>query len=172
MVDLTAYARFLASAPQAQREFRTLEIFHPDFVELLRFVQDNVDRDLPIEAGAPRDASTTQTFTAIAMKIKEPTENDEATPQLKIMLGAVGDEVNDQINQITGDGFLTPIQVIYRKYYSGDLSDPVLVYELSAGNLEFKGYTEVNFSAEDADFARKRSGELYTLERFPTLRGV
>lgn len=172
MVDQTAYARFLSSAPQAQREYRTLEIYHPNFDELLRFVQDNVDRDLPIESTAPRDPNTTQTFIAIAMGIKEPAENDEATPQLRIKLGAVADEVNDQINQISGDGYLTPIQVIYRKYYSGDLSGPVLVYELSAGNLEFKSYTEVNFTAEDADFARKRSGELYTLERFPTLRGV
>ena len=63
--------------------------------------------------GAPRDPDTTQTFTAIAMKIKEPAENDEATPVLRIKLGAVGDEVNDQINQISGDGYLTPIQVIY-----------------------------------------------------------
>ena len=172
MVDLTAYARFLSSAPQAQREYRTLEIYHPDFSQLLRFVQDNVDRDLFIEADAPRDPGTTQTFTAISMKIKEPAENDEATPVLRIKLGAVGDEVNDQINQISGDGYLTPIQVIYRKYYSGDLSGPVLVYQLNAANLEFTGYTEVSFSAEDADFSRKRSGELYTLERFPTLRGV
>ena len=172
MVDQTAYARFLASAPQAQREFRTLEVFHPDFSDLLRFVQDNVDRDLVIEDDAPRDPGTTQTFTAISMKIKEPVENDEATPILRVQLGAVGDEVKDQISQISGDGYLTPIQIIYRKYYSGDLSGPVLVYKLSAGSLEFKSYTEVSFTAEDADFARKRSGELYTLERFPTLRGV
>ena len=167
-----AYARFLVNAPQAERQYKTIEFYHPDFPQLLRFVEDNVDRVLPIESDAPRDPGTDQTFTAISMKIKEPTINDEANPVLRIRLGAVADEVNDQIGFISGDGYLTPIEVIYRKYYSGDLTEPVTVFKLFASELSFASYTDVSFSAEDSIFTRKRSGELYTLERFPGLRGL
>ena len=164
------YKKFVNSAPEAQREYRTIELYHPDFVSTLRFVKDFQDIDLTLESTAPRNPSTSVTFTAIGMKINEPGENGQIEQVLSVGLGAVGNEVNDQLDLITEAESLTPVELIYRKFYSGDLSEPVLVLSLSVATVNFKGYTDVSFTGEDVDFAIKRAGELYTIERFSTLR--
>ena len=84
----------------------------------------------------------------------------------------MGNQVQDLIDQITVENSLIPIQCIYRKFYSGDLTEPVLVLTLSVSDVAFDSYTEVGFIAEDTNFATKRAGELYTIERFTTLSGV
>lgn len=167
-----AYDRFLASTPAGKREYRTIEIYHPDFSNLLRFVKDFEDQTLILEATAPRNPSSAVLFTAIAMEVGEPSENRDGDPILTINLGAVANEVNDELDLMTDTGRLTPISVIYRKFYEGDLTGPVLVLNLTASNIKFDGFTAVAFVAEDTDFINKRSGELYTIERFPMLSGV
>lgn len=171
-IDSEGYRRFLASAPVAQREFRTLELYHPSFDSVLRFVQDTEDQTLTLESVAPRNPSEAVLFSSISMLIEEPQETQEADPVLTVNLGGVGAEVRDQIRLITGEAALIPIDCIYRKYYSGDLLAPVVVLSLSVSTIRFEGYTRVAFTAEDIDFANKISGETYTIERFPMLAGV
>lgn len=171
-MSLTDYQRFLSSAPEAEREYRTIEIFHPDFSAPVRLVQDFVDQSFTLEASAPRNPSTVQLFTAISMRIEEPGESGDIDQVLTVSLGAIGNEVQDAIDQIDPMNSLTPIEVIYRKYHSSDLTEPVLVLYQSAANVQFKGYSGVSFTAEDSDLTTKLAGELYTLERFPTLRGI
>lgn len=171
-IDSEAYKRFLASAPVEQREYRTIELYHPAFASVLRFVQDTQDQTLTLESTAPRNPSAAVLFTAISMVIEEPQETAEADPVLTVNLGGVGAEVQDQVSLITGEDALTPIDCIYRKFYSGDLTAPVVVLSLAVSTLRFEGCTKVAFIAEDIDFANKISGELYTLERFPMLAGA
>ena len=172
MASIDEYKKFAASAPEAQREFRTIELFHPDFTGAQYFVKDFVNQTLTLEATAPRNAGLPVEFTAIAMEISEPGENGEIEQILSVELGAVGNQVQDLIDQITPANSLIPIDCIYRKYYSGDLTEPVLVLSLSVSDVSFDSYTSVGFTAEDTNFATKRAGELYTIERFPTLSGV
>lgn len=106
------------------------------------------------------------------MEITEPAERDDADQILTVSLGAVGNEVQNQISQITPLGSFTPIGLVYRKFYSSDTATPVLTLSLSVGTLNFNSYSEVSFTGEDTDFINKSAGEIYTLERFPTLRGV
>lgn len=172
MASTDEYKKFVASMPQAQREFRTIEIFHPDFSSLLRFVQDFTSDSFTLESTAPRNPGASVVFDAIAAKIIEPKEAGGIDSVLTVDLGAVGNEVNDQVDQITPDGALIPIELIYRKYYSGDLTTPVLVLTLSVSEINFQGYSGVGFLAEDSNLTTKRAGELYTIERFPTLKGI
>lgn len=172
MASLDEYKKFVNSAPEAQREFRTIEIFHTDFSSTLRFVKDFKDINLTLESTAPRDPSASVLFTAISMEITEPQENGEVEQLLTVNLGAIGNEVSEQIDQITESGSLVPVEIIYRKYYSGDLTEPVLVLTLSVADISFKSYESVGFTAEDVNFAIKRAGELYTIERFSTLRQI
>lgn len=172
MAAINAYKKFVNSMPEAEREYRTIEVYHPDFASVLRFVRDFVDISLTLESTAPRNPSTSVLFTAIAMEINEPGENGQIEQVLGVNLGAVGNEVNDQLDQITESGALTPVELIYRKYYSGDLTEPVLVLTLSVADISFKGYSDVSFTGEDVDFAIKRAGEIYTVERFPGLKDL
>jgi hypothetical protein len=169
MASIDAYKKFAASAPQAQREFRTLELYHPDFLTVNRYVKDFEDQTLTLDSDAPRNPDEAVVFTAIAAEIQEPGEKGDIEQVLAVSLGAVGNEVQDLVDQITANGSLTPIECIYRKYYSGDLTQPVLVLTLYVSDVAFDSYTGVGFTAEDTNFATKRAGELYTIERFPTL---
>jgi len=167
-----AYKKFLAAAPAAQRVYRTLEIYHPDSSAPRRYISDYVDKSLTLESAAPRNAGESVLFTAISMEIVEPNENQDGEAVLNVDLGAVGNEVQDALDEITPSGKFKPIECIYRKYYSGDILIPVIVLNLSISKLKFEGYKAVGFIAEDIDLSNKASGEIYTLERFPMLKGV
>lgn len=171
MATLAAWGRFVASVPEAQREYRTLEIHHPDLSQTYRFVSNYVNVDLTLEAGAPRNAGALVTFTAATLRITEPAEREDAEQVLGVTFGNADGTVHDIIDQITGTGFFSPAEVIYRKYYSGDLTEPAVApLYLFAASLGFDGPTAVTFSAEDIDLAQKRAGTRYTLEEFPGLR--
>ena len=172
MASIDEYRKFLASKPEAQREFRTLEFFHPDFTGTIRFVKDFIDRSFTLESTAPRNPGTSVLFTGISMSVTEPSESQEGVQILAIGIGATNDEIENQIKLITPVNSFTPIECIYRKYYSGDLSEPVLILNLSVSSVDFDGYTKNNIVAEDMDLANKSSGEFYTILRFPTLAGI
>lgn len=169
---MSVWEDYLIQVPTSKREFRTIEIFHPDFDAPLRFVQDFVDQDLLLEADAPRNAGEVVTFTALSMKIKEPGETPNSSPLLTVNLGAVGNEVQDQIDKITDAGLFETIEIIYRRYYEDDATGPVLIFNLSAATLNFESYSGVGFTATDIDFASRPAGEVYTIERFPGLAGL
>jgi hypothetical protein len=173
MAAIDEYKKFAASMPESEREYRTIELYHPDFSSTLRFVASSVDEGLTLESDAPRDASVKVNFVGINMKVIEPQESGEIEQILTVSIGGVGGEVNNIIDELTEAGRLTPIDLIYRKFYSGDGgAEPVIVVKLSVADVSMKGYEQVTFTAEDIDFATKRAGELYLIERFSGLRSL
>ncbi len=167
MSTIAAYDRFLASSPQAQREIRTIEISHPDLSQVFRFAQDYNDLTATLED------LTVVTFTAATLEITEPAERNDSEQNLQIKMGAVSDELQDIIDQITDQGFLTELKIVYRKYYSEDLTQPAATPLILFGStISFEGSESVSFVAEDTDLSNKRSGQLYTLTEFPGLESV
>ena len=172
MATITEYRRFLANEPEAQIEFRTIEIFHPQLSRVYRFVKANAGvLSFVLEDTAPRNAGETVEFTAATMAIVEPSERNDSEQILSVDFGNTDGIIHEIADQITGAGFFEQVSVVYRKYYSGDLSAPAAspLY-LFASNLAFDGPTSVSFTAEDTDLSSKRAGSLYTFELFPGLR--
>jgi hypothetical protein len=171
MATLNSWKRFLVGAPEAQREYRTIEIFHPQLDQVYRFVSNYIDVDFTIESTGPRNASESVTFRGVTMQITEPAERQDSEQNLSISFGNVDGTIHDIVDQITGQGFFDQIEIVYRKYYSGDLTQPAIspLY-LFASNIAFSGPTEVSFTAEDVDLSQKRSGLVYTIEDFPGLK--
>jgi len=171
MASIAAWKRFLASNPEAQREYRTLELWHSQLAQTYRFVSNYSDINLTLESTAPRNPGQTVAFRGVTLEITEPAERQDAEQALSVIFGNVDDTVTDIMDQISGQGFLEPIQVVYRKYYSGDLSQPATspLY-LFASSVAFEGPAAVSFTAEDVDLSQKRAGTRYTLEQFPGLR--
>lgn len=169
MANLIAWERFVTNFPESQREYRTIEIWHPQFAQPYRFVSNYVNIDLTLEAGAPRDPSSSVTFTGSTLRIVEPSEREDMEQVLSVDFGNTDSTIHEIVDQVAGTGYLSSAEVIYRKYYSGDLTEPATppLY-LFASSLDFND-TSVSFSAEDADLSQKRSGVLYTLELFPGL---
>lgn len=171
MPTLTEWQRFVANAPEAQREYRTLEIYHPQLDTVYRFVVNYCNKAFTLEEDAPRNAGESVEFEAATLNIVEPAEREDSEQALQVEIGNVDGRVNDIIEQISGVGFFTSVDVVYRKYYSGDLSGPAVppLY-LFASNLVFSGPTSVAFTAEDVDLSQKRAGEIYDPVNFPGLR--
>jgi len=166
------YRRFLASAPETQREIKTIEIYHVGFADRLLFVADSEPTRLTLEPDAPRDAGSTLVFTPLGVDFKEPSTKKDLEQVLTVTLGGVGMEVAGVINRLTPQHMLTPIDVVYRKYYSGDTSAPVRVMYMSMSSVQFAGYASVRIVAEGADLMNKPSGIIYDLLNFPTLKGT
>ena len=167
MATTAEYDRFLASAPQAQREIRTLEISHPDLPKIHYFVADYEDLTATLED------LTQVTFTAATLEITEPSERQDSEQNLQVRMGAVTDSLQDILDQITEQGFLTELKVVYRKYYSEDLTQPAATPLILFGSsINFEGSESVSFVAEDTDLTNKRSGQIYTLIEYPGLESV
>lgn len=162
---MNEYKRFLVGGIEGEREFRTIELSHSQFSKTYYFVKDYENQNLPV------DGDLTE-FTAISMNISEPSETVDAEEVLTVQFGAIGSYVNEEIERINTNGFFEPVKLIYRKYYSEILNEPVLTLDLSVSAINFNAYTEVTMTAEDTDFTNKASGDLYTLERFQGLRGI
>lgn len=167
MATIAEYEQFLASAPEAQREIRTLEISHADLSQVYYFVADYEDLTATLED------LTQVTFTAATLEITEPAERNDSEQNLQVRMGAVSDELQDIIDQITDQGFLSELKVVYRKYYSEDLTQPAATPLILFGSsISFENSDTVSFVAEDTDLTNKRAGQLYTLNEFPGLESV
>jgi len=133
-------------------------------------VSDYVDLSASLEADAPRNPGETVIFSQATLRIDEPQERNDADQVLNISMGAVDDRLDDIISQITGTGFFDQMEVVYRKYFSGDLTVPATnpLYLFGSG-ITFENTETATFTAEDIDLSAKRSGVLYTTEFFPGL---
>lgn len=171
MATIAQWRRFAANVPEAQREYRTLELWHPQLDGVRRFVSNSCPFSATLETDAPRDPGETVAFRPVTLRITEPAEREDSEQSLLVEFGNVDSTVHEILDQITGTGFFTGVEVVYRKYYSGNLSQPAVppLYLYAAG-ISFDGPTAASFNAEDVDLSQKRSGELYTPERYPGLR--
>lgn len=171
MSTLAQWQRFVANAPEAQREYRTIEVWHAQFKKMYRFVSNYNDVTFGLESEAPRNPGSNKVFSGVTLQITEPAEREDSEQALSVEFGNVDSVIHEILDQISGTGYFTEVEIVYRKYYSGDLSQPAVppLY-LFASNISFNGPTSVAFTAEDADLSQKRSGTIYTVEAYPGLR--
>ncbi len=170
MASLEAYERFIANEPEAEIEYRTIEVTSPD-IGIKRYVFDFVPHDFTLEVDAPINAGQTVTFAAATGRVTEPAERDDGEQQLSIDLGGVDAELNTLINSVSGANYLTPINIRYRKYFSGDLSAPAVTpLYLQLTDINFENQNLVTIVAEDSNLASRRPGRYYLLEEFVGLK--
>jgi len=167
---LEEWKKFVANEPESYREIATVELYHPAFSSAYRFVSDYVGLVAALESGAPRNAGEYVQFAAAGFSVEEPGERQDAEQILTITSSAVDGVVNSLIDQITGSGYLNQLEIVYRKYYSADLSMPATnpLY-LYASSINFDNENMFSIVAEDSDLATKRVGIIYTTELFPGL---
>lgn len=170
MATFDDYVQFKLHKTETQREFRTIEIHHPNLSQVYRFVQDSSDLVAGLESTAPRNPGETVTFEAAYIEIVEPAESTDTEQNLQVNIGTLDDKMHSIIDQISGTGFLTEVDLVYRKYYSGDVSEPIInpLY-LFVNQPSFDGLTAASFDATDTDLSLKRAGRIYTLEDYPGL---
>jgi hypothetical protein len=164
MPDYVAF--FLDASPEVYR-IETLEIAHPSFSQSY-WVQSQVPAgvELGLEGGG------SQFFQYVPTEITPRSEENDLEAGYRIALGDLGLILQGELDRIAADGAwnIRPT-ITYRQYRSDELDAPMTgpeVFEMQGVNFNAEGAT---FDASARTLNLNRTGERYTVTRFPMLAG-
>lgn len=176
MATYEDYVKFKMNKPESKRDIRTIEIYHPDFTKVFRLVQDFDHYNATLESTAPRQAGQEVMFEPFAGTIVEPSERNDGDRAIQINLADITGVIQDELDRIDGVKWFTPIEVIYRKYWSDNNTapavNPLYLYASSPSFNESDGDIPVSatFNAQDSDLSQKAGGRIYTTTDYPGLK--
>lgn len=165
---MSDYAEFFLGSRADIVQLELFEISHPDFSQTYRFVRNDVDGvtvDLgPTELAVP--------FLYYPARLEQLGARDDLESSIRIDIGDLGEIVPSEIDQVANaGGFLIKPAVRYWVYRSDILTAPIfgpIDLEASVFNLTDQG---ASFEAKAPALNSVKTGERYTLERFPPMRG-
>jgi len=165
---MSQYSEFFLNCKASVIQFELIEIFHPNFSKTYRLVRNAVEG-----VTVKLEDSLNYFFEYAPLKISLANEQDNLDQIIKIQLGDLGEIIPKELGLVEiADGFSIKPVVKFRTFKSSDL-DNVLYGPLV---LEIKNFT---FTREGSVFEVKapslnisKTGEIFSLERFPMLRGL
>lgn len=165
---MSDYAEFFLNSKSSVVHLETIEISHPNFTKVYRVVR-NATEGITVTL----ETSDVVEFEYYPLMIESVGVKDDLDQGIRITLGDLGEVLPKELDEIVANsGFGIKPVVKYRVYRSDDLSRPVF----GPVNLEVSNFA---FTSEGATFEAaapsiniNKTGEIYTLERFPMLRGV
>jgi hypothetical protein len=170
MADLADYF-FASSRDVAGLEM--VEITHPDFTRPYRIVRNTVDPLDPdgVTVALSPDQPEVR-FEYWPARFSGRGARDDLDYQITIDLGDVGDVLPNEIDAVAAaGGFMTKPAVRYYVFRSDNLTSPILgPILLEAPSINSDG-TVSSIDARAPTLNTTKTGERYTVERFPMLRG-
>lgn len=165
--DLARYAAFFLNAGSHVVELETLEISHPNFTKTYYIVRNAID-GITVKL----ETAVYQEFEYYPLRITPIGSGDDLDQVLKVQLGDLGELLPNELKAIfAADGFGVKPTVKYRTYRSDDLDAPLYgPVALEVNNIAFNKQGAV-FEATAPRLNTTATGELYTTNRFPMLRG-
>lgn len=147
--------------------FETIEVSHPDFTQTYYVVRNN---DNGLIATDEEDVEKEFTYYPIAIDRGEAGNSLQA--EMVVTFGDLGAIIPMEVDAIL-NGEEEPEEnptLIYRTWQSDDLTDPrhVVFYEIENVDQNSEGST---LHCKAPEVNANRTGEIYSLDRFPTLRG-
>ncbi len=165
---MSDYSEFFLNSKSSVVGLELLEISHSAFTQTY-FVVRNAVNGVTI---APFEDRTSQFFQYYPLAISPIGAYDDLDQSLKITLGDLGSILPVELDAVSSsNGFSEKPMVRYWVYRSDDLTQPVygpLVLEVKTFTFNREGS---QFVAKAPTINNGRTGELYTLDRFPMLRG-
>jgi hypothetical protein len=160
-----AYRKKLASNPEGQVDFETLEITHSMLSKRYLIVKGTSPLTATLETGE------VVTFEPSPMNPVNAANNNDLDQQATFTLPDVGNQLDDEMSRIPLDNQEWPV-FTYRQYISTDLSYPCdgpVTYDLQA-----LSQTKGLFTAEVGvpRLNERATGLLATPEDIPLLRGI
>lgn len=160
-----AYKLKLASNPEGQIDFETVEITHSLLSKRYLIVVGVTPLVATLETGE------TVTFEPFAIEMKDGGNNNDMDQQASFTLPDVGNVLDDEMSNIPLDDEVSPV-FIFRAFVSTDLSYPAkgpITYDLQ--NLtQSKGVFTADVGVPRLN--QRSTGLLMTPEDIPILRGV
>jgi len=163
-----SYADFFLNCNYDVIQYELIEIEHPNFSKIYRIVRNNTEGiTVKLENGIY------YTFDYYPLKITLAGDKDNLDQIVKIELGDLGEIVSKEFDLIrSANGFSTKPTVKYRTYRSDDL-DNILFgpYNMEVDTFSFNREGCV-FEAKAPSLNIGRTGEIYSIDRFPMLKGL
>lgn len=164
------YSQYFVKKDANVARIKTVEIYNSD-AGTFRYVNGFSDRTLTLESGAPRNASSSVTFTAADLEWNDPAQDDSGTISSTVTFSSVGTQTRSIVKQIGKTARLNGIELVLREYLSDNLTSPAVVYYLYSGGVDLSG-PDCSISATDTNPYAQNTSEVYTLDRFPGLKVV
>ena len=168
---MSNYTDFFLNTGSHIIQLELVEISHPDFSQVYRVVRNAINGvTVTLE-----DASV-HTFDFYPLKIQPSGAFDNLDETLEVTLGDLGDIIPKEIDRTvkpvgTVPGTYTYPKLKYRTYRSDDLTVPLFgptVFDVQSISFKKEGAT-LQCAAVKRNLTG--TGEVYTLDRFPMLRG-
>ena len=165
---MSDYSEFFLNSKSSIVQLELLEISHPNFTKTYRVVRNAVDG-----VTVTLEDSSTETFDYYPLSITSASSVEDLDYSIKIALGDLGEVLPLELDAIsTAGGYDVKPTVKYRTYSSDDLSKPLFgPILLEVKNFTFNREGSV-FEAEAPLLNINRTGEIYTINRFPMLKGL
>ena len=164
---MTDYTEFFLSSKSSVVQLETLEISHSAFTQTYRVVRNAV-AGVTVTLETAAQAS----FTYYPLRITGVGLRENLDFGIKVDLGDLGEVLPEELDAVaSADGYEEKPIVIYRTYRSDDLTSPLfgpVVLEVKSFSFNRQGST---FEARAPSLNVNKTGELYSLDRFPMLRG-
>lgn len=161
------YVDFFLAAPARVVKIECLEISHSQFSQVYRVV-----RNVTAGVAVTHEDGQQYFYQYYPLKIENIGARNDLDSGFSVTLGDLGEIMAKEIgNVMQGDAKLEKPAVLYRAYRSDILTRPME----GPRKLQIK---DTSYNMEGATFEAKaqslninRTGELYTFDRFPSLRG-
>jgi len=164
---MSDYSQFFLNTSSSVIQLELVEISHPNFSKVYRVVRNAI-------AGVTvtlEDASVV-TFDYYPLAITPTGSNTDLDQALQVQVGDLGSIIPPELDLVdAAGGFIVKPVLLYRTYRSDDLDTPLI------GPLKFQ-IDNIAFQKEGATISASaprlnlnQTGELYSMDRFPMLRG-
>jgi hypothetical protein len=165
---MSQYTSYYLNSPSSVVKLETIEIAHPSFTATKWIVRNAVNGI----TATLEDGTTSIDFVYYPLKIDTAGVRDDLDQKITVQLGDLGDLLAAELDRITNaNTFGTKPVLRYRTYRSDDLAHvlfgPVQL-EIVSLAATFEGYA---FDAQAPSLNANRTGEVYSMDRFPMLRG-
>lgn len=164
---MSVYTEFFLNSDSNVVQLELLEISHSDFTQVYRIVR-NACQGVTVTL----ETAEVATFTYYPLKIENSGNKDDLDQSFTISLGDLGEVLPTEFDRVAiGGGFIEKPALLYRTYRSDDLTTPLfgpIVLEIESFAFNREGVT---FVAKAPSLNINKTGETYSLERFPMLRG-
>jgi predicted nucleotide-binding protein (sugar kinase/HSP70/actin superfamily) len=151
-----------ALAPQGEMNLHTLELSHPDLVEVIYLVLDRASHTLKVEGGASK------LFEACPFRFNLPQMNDNGLQELTVAIDNIDQRISDFLEAVKESN--TAVTMIYRPYLLSDPDTPqALPLELALTDISVDDI-QATGKATFADLVNKAFLTMvYGRDRFPGL---
>ena len=165
---MSDYAAFFLASRSDVVQLELVEISHPNFTQSYRIVR-NAPRGITVNLSDTEQAIPFRYYPA---KVEQQGARDDLDAGIRVDIGDVGEVIPAEVDAVAeAGGFMTKPQMRYWAFRSDQLTAPIF----GPIGLEIPSFS---FSEEGASFEARaptlnstKTGERWTLDRIPMLRG-